>query len=296
MLTTMSNKKSIRFFNDHEVRAIWNEENSKWWFSATDMVRAINDEEDYKKCRNYWKYLKGKMAKEGIQLVSVTNHFKFMAPDGKQRASDALDAEAVRTLAQHYPNNRANAFLSWFVYSDNTIDGQSKKKAYTLAESGILDSMKPGTVKCLQQIHAYLFGGLYDFAGKIRTKTIAKGNTLFCLAEHLQSYLKTVEVMPETTFDEIVDKYVEMNAAHPFMEGNGRSRRIWLDLIFKKQLKVCVDWSKIDKRDYLDAMIASQTDSSRIRELLKGALTDRIDDRELFMKGIDYSYYYEQED
>lgn len=292
----MSNKKSIRFFNDHEVRAIWDDENSKWWFSATDIVRAINDEEDYKKCRNYWKYLKGKMAKEGLQLVSVTNHFKFMAPDGKQRAADALDAEAVRTLAQHYPNNRANAFLSWFVYSDNTIDGQSKKKAYTLAESGILDSMKPGTVKCLQQIHAYLFGGLYDFAGKIRTKTIAKGNTLFCLAEHLQSYLKTVEAMPETTFDEIVDKYVEMNAAHPFMEGNGRSTRIWLDLIFKKQLKVCVDWSKIDKRDYLDAMIASQTGSSRIRELLKGALTDRIDDRELFMKGIDYSYYYEQED
>lgn len=296
MLTTMNNKKSIRFFNDYEVRAVWDEENNKWWFSATDIVRAINDEEDYKKCRNYWKYLKGKMAKEGLQLVSVTNHFKYMAPDGKQRAADALDAEAVRTLAQHYPNNRANAFLSWFVYSDNTIDGQSKKNAYTLAESGILDSMKPGTVKCLQQIHAYLFGGLYDFAGKIRTKTIAKGNTLFCLAEHLQSYLKTVEAMPETTFDEIVDKYVEMNAAHPFMEGNGRSTRIWLDLIFKKQLKVCVDWSKIDKRDYLDAMIASQTDSSRIRELLKGALTDRIDDRELFMKGIDYSYYYEQED
>ncbi len=292
----MSNKKSIRFFNDHEVRAVWDEENSKWWFSATDIVRAINDEEDYKKAGNYWRWLKKKLTADGIQLVSVTHEFKFMAPDGKQRAADALDAEAVRTLAQHYPNNRANAFLSWFVYSDNTIDGQSKKKAYTLAESGILDSMKPGTVKCLQQIHAYLFGGLYDFAGKIRTKTIAKGNTLFCLAEHLQSYLKTVEAMPETTFDEIVDKYVEMNAAHPFMEGNGRSTRIWLDLIFKKQLKVCVDWSKIDKRDYLDAMIASQTDSSRIRELLKGALTDRIDDRELFMKGIDYSYYYEQED
>ena len=292
----MTAKKSIRFFNDYEVRAVWDEKKSKWWFSATDIVRAINDEEDYKKCRNYWKYLKGKIAKEGIQLVSVTNHFKFMAPDGKQRAADALDAEAVRTLAQHYPNNRANAFLSWFVYSDNTIDGQSKKKAYTLAESGILDSMNPGTVKCLQQIHAYLFGGLYDFAGKIRTKTIAKGNTLFCLAEHLQSYLKTVEAMPETTFDEIVDKYVEMNAAHPFMEGNGRSTRIWLDMIFKKRMKMCVDWSKIDKREYLDAMIASHTDSSLIRELLRGALTDRIDDREIFMKGIDYSYYYEQEE
>ncbi|UKK57918.1 protein adenylyltransferase Fic [Prevotella communis] len=289
-------KKSIRFFNDREVRAVWDEENSKWWFSATDIVRAINDEEDYKKCRNYWKYLKGKFSKEGIQLVSVTNHFKFEAPDGKQRAADALDADCVKTLAKHYPNNRASAFLDWFLYSDNTIDGQSKKKAYTLVESGLLETLKPGTVKALQQIHAYLFGGLYDFAGKIRTKTISKGNTIFCLAEYLHDNLKTIEQMPETTFDEIVDKYVEMNVAHPFMEGNGRSTRIWLDLIFKKQLKMCVDWSKIDKKDYLDAMIASQMDSTRIRELLKQAMTDRIDDREIFMKGIDYSYYYEQED
>ena len=289
-------KKSIRFFNDREVRAVWDEENSKWWFSATDIVRAINDEEDYKKCRNYWKYLKGKFSKEGIQLVSVTNHFKFEAPDGKQRAADALDADCVKTLAKHYPNNRASAFLDWFIYSDNTIDGQSKKKAYTLVESGLLETLKPGTVKALQQIHAYLFGGLYDFAGKIRTKTISKGNTIFCLAEYLHDNLKTIEQMPETTFDEIVDKYVEMNVAHPFMEGNGRSTRIWLDLIFKKQLKMCVDWSKIDKKDYLDAMIASQMDSTRIRELLKQAMTDRIDDREILMKGIDYSYYYEQED
>ena len=289
-------KKSIRFFNDREVRSVWDEENSKWWFSATDIVRAINDEEDYKKCRNYWKYLKGKFSKEGIQLVSVTNHFKFEAPDGKQRAADALDADCVKTLAKHYPNNRASAFLDWFLYSDNTIDGQSKKKAYTLVESGLLETLKPGTVKALQQIHAYLFGGLYDFAGKIRTKTISKGNTIFCLAEYLHDNLKTIEQMPETTFDEIVDKYVEMNVAHPFMEGNGRSTRIWLDLIFKKQLKMCVDWSKIDKKDYLDAMIASQMDSTRIRELLKQAMTDRIDDREIFMKGIDYSYYYEQED
>lgn len=153
-----------------------------------------------------------------------------------------------------------------------------------------------GKVKSLKQIHAYLFGGLYDFAGKIRTKTISKGNTLFCLAEHLLNYLKIVETMPETTFDEIVDKYVEMNAAHPFMEGNGRSTRIWLDLIFKKRMKMCVDWSKIDKKEYLDAMIASHTNSSRIRVLLKDALTDKINDRETFMKSIDYSFYYEQEE
>ena len=289
-------KKSIRFFNDREVRAVWDEENSKWWFSATDIVRAINDEEDYTKCRNYWKYLKGKMAKDGIQLVSVTNHFKFLAPDGKQRAADALDSDCVRTLAENYPNNRANTFLNWFVYSDNSIDGQSKKKAYTLIESGLLETMRPGTVKCLQQIHAYIFGGLYDFAGKIRTKTIAKGGTLFCRAEYLMQNLRLIEQMPQTNFDEIVDKYVEMNMAHPFMEGNGRSTRIWLDLIFKKELRMCIDWSKINKKDYLEAMRRSTTDAEPIRHLLRQAMTDRINDREIFMKGIDYSYYYEQED
>ena len=292
----MPTKKSIRFFNDYEVRAIWDEIDSKWWFSATDIVRAINREEDYKKASNYWRWLKKKRVTNSIQLVSVTQEFKFMAPDGKQRASDALDAEAVQTLAKNYPNNRANAFLDWFIYSDNSIDGQSKKKAYTLIESGILDSMNPGTVECLQQIHAYIFGGLYDFAGKIRTKTISKGGTVFCRAEYLMQNLAIIEQMPQNTFDEIVDKYVEMNVAHPFMEGNGRSTRIWLDLIFKKQLQLCVDWSKIDKKQYLSAMHLSVTNTSRIKILLKQALTDRINDREIFMKGIDYSYYYEQEE
>ena len=287
-------KKSIRFYNDREVRAVWDDENNKWWFSAIDIVRAINDEDDYKKCRNYWKYLKGKMAKDGIELVSVTNHFKFQAPDGKQRAADALDAACVQTIAKHYPDNRASAFLDWFTYSDTTIDGQSQKKAYTLFESGLMESLKPGTVKALQQIHAYLFGGLYEFAGKIRSKTISKGNTIFCLAEHLHNYLQTVEKMPEDSFDEIIDKYVEMNAAHPFMEGNGRSTRIWLDLILKKRLGLCIDWSKVGKKDYLNAMVESQIDSSHIKQLLQQALTDKINDRETFMKGIDYSYYYEQ--
>ena len=292
----MLGKKSIRFFNDREVRAVWDEEHSKWWFSATDIVRAINDEENYTKCRNYWKYLKGKMAKEGVELVSVTNQFKFQSPDGKQRAADALDAECVQTLAKHYPNNRASAFLDWFTYSDSSIDGQSKKKAYSLFESGILDEMEPGTVKSLQQIHAYLFGGLYDFAGQIRTKTIWKDGTLFCRADYLMENLKIIEAMPDNTFDEIVNKYAEMNVAHPFMEGNGRSTRIWLDLLFKKRLMMCVDWSKIDKKDYLMAMKRSVTNPTAIKALLKGALTDRITDREIFMKGIDYSYYYEQED
>ena len=288
-------KKSIRFFNDHEVRAVWDDENNKWWFSATDIVGAINNEEDYDKAGNYWRWLKKKLTTDGVQLVSVTHEFKFKAPDGKQRAADALDDECVKTVAKHYPNNRAADFLDWFIYSDNSIDGQSKKKAYSLFESGILDSMEPGTVKCLQQIHSYLFGGLYDFAGKIRTVTISKGETIFCRAEYLKHNLETIEKMPETTFEEIVDKYVEMNVAHPFMEGNGRSTRIWLDLIFKKRLQMCVDWSLIDKKKYLAAMRKSVTDASRIKVLLKQALTDRITDREIFVKGIDYSYYYEQE-
>jgi cell filamentation protein len=288
-------KKSIRFYKDHEVRAVWDDAQNKWCFSVLDVVGAINEQDDYQKTRNYWKYLKAKLRKENSELVSATTQLKFRAADGKLYNTDSLDAEGIANLAKAIHNDSAMTFLDWFVYSDNTIDGQSKKKAYTLMESGLLETMKPGTVKCLQQIHAFLFGGLYDFAGKIRTKTISKGGTIFCRAEYLMQNLETIEKMPETTFDEIVDKYVEMNVAHPFMEGNGRSTRIWLDLIFKKQLKMCVDWSKIDKKKYLNAMRRSVTDSSRIKSLLKPALIDRIADREIFMKGIDYSYYYEQE-
>jgi cell filamentation protein len=153
-----------------------------------------------------------------------------------------------------------------------------------------------GKVRSLCQIHGYLFGGLYEFAGQIRQKTIWKDGTLFCRAEYLQENLQKIESMPETTFDEIVDKYVEMNVAHPFLEGNGRSTRIWLDMIFKQRLKKCVDWSRIDKKQYLAAMKRSTTDATSIKALLRGALTDDINSREIFMKGIDYSYYYEQED
>jgi cell filamentation protein len=229
-------------------------------------------------------------------LVSATTQLKLTAADGKKYNTDVISQTGVEQLAKAIPNSQAMAFLDWFKYSENTIDGQSRKKAYTLWESNIIADKDVGKVKSLQQIHAYLFGGLYDFAGKIRTKTIAKGGTLFCLAEYLRQNLKTIEQMPETTFDEIVDKYVEMNVAHPFMEGNGRSTRIWLDMIFKKRIKMCVDWSKINKKDYLNAMVESLKDSGKIKSLLRQAMTDRIDDREIFMKGIDYSYYYEQQE
>ena len=288
-------KQSIRFYKDREVRAVWDDENNKWWFSVLDVVGAINEQDDYQKTRNYWKYLKAKLKKEGNEVVSDTNQLKMTAPDGKKRLTDIVDAEGVALLAANFPNNKATAFLDWFTYSDNTIDGQSRKKAYSFWESNLIADGDVGTTKALQQIHAYIFGGLYDFAGKVRTKTISKGEFTFCLAQYLPQALETIDKMPETTFDEIMDKYVEMNVAHPFMEGNGRSTRIWLDLILKKRLQKCVDWSKINKNDYLSAMEHSAADSTKIRQLIANALTDRITDREIFMKGIDYSYYYEQE-
>ena len=290
------NKISIRFYKDYKVRAVWDEDQNQWWFSILDIVGAVNEQEDHEKNRNYWKYLKAKLKKENSEVVSDTTQLKLTASDGKKYKTDVISQAGVEELAKAIPNNQATAFLSWFTYSDNSIDGKSRKKAYTLWESNLVADKDVGTVKALQQIHAYLFGGLYDFAGQIRTKTIWKDGTLFCRAEYLMKNLSIIEAMPETTFDEIVNKYVEMNVAHPFMEGNGRSTRIWLDLIFKKRLKLCVDLSKIDKKAYLAAMKQSTTDARSIKSLLQGAMTDRIDDREIFMKGIDYSYYYEQAD
>ena len=190
-----SRKISIRFFNDHEVRAFWDEENSKWWFSATDIIGAVNNEADYTKAGNYWRWLKRKLKLQGVQFVSSTHKLKITAADGKKYSSP-----------------------------------------------------------------------------------------------------EQIERMPEETFEQIADKYVEMNVAHPFMEGNGRATRIWLDLMLKHSLNRCIECSRIDKNDYLKAMSEFVADAAPIKKLLFEALTDKIDDREMFMKGIDYSYYYEEED
>lgn len=289
-------KVSIRFYKDREVRAVWDDENNKWWFSVVDIVGVLNGQGDYKKNRNYWKYLKAKLKRNGSQLVSDTNQLKLLSQDGKKYKTDVVDAEGVKELAKNFPNNKAAEFLDWFTYSDNTIDGQSRKKAYTLFESGLIGTIEIGTIKGLQQIHAYLFGGLYDFAGKIRTVNIAKGGFQFAMVQYLSQTLDNIEKKPEKTFNEIMDKYVEKNIAHPFREGNGRATRIWLDLMLKRSLRKCVDWSKINKNDYLSAMTHSVLDAKDIKELVKNALTDKIDDREMFLKGIDYSYYYEQQE
>lgn len=174
-----------------------------------------------------------------------------------------------------------------------TEEKLSKEKAVKLFEYGILDNQKAGSFQALAEIHKYLFEDIYDFAGKIRTVNIAKGGFRFAPVMYLESSLENIEKMPQSDFDSIVEKYVEMNIAHPFREGNGRSMRIWLDMMFRKELSMVVDWSRIDKEDYLLAMERSPIRDIEIKHLLKNALTADINDRELFMKGIDQSYYYE---
>ena len=288
-------KISIRFFDDREVRALWDELNAKWWFSVLDIVSVLTDQDDYAKTRNYWKYLKAKLKNENSQLVSATAQLKLIAADGKKYKSDMLDYDGIIALGKTFPGTKANRFMEWFTFSDESIDGKSKTKAYALFESSFINSIEVGSTNGLQQIHAYLFGGLYDFAGQIRQKNISKGGFKFATLRFLKDTLDQIEVMPERTFDEIVEKYVEMNIAHPFMEGNGRSTRIWLDLILKKRLTKCVDWSKIGKIDYMNAMVQSSENSNILKGFLKDALTIEIDSREMYMKGIDYSYYYEEE-
>lgn len=282
-------KTSIRFFEDIPVRAVWDNEASKWWFCAMDIAEALTKS---KNPRSYWNAIKRRKP----ELSTICRQLKLTAADGKKYMTDVVCDEGVNMLVALIPSKKSVVFEKWLKGIGTSIDEKSKQKAYELFESRLINSIEVGTVKGLQQIHSYIFGGLYDFAGQIRSVNIAKGGFAFAPAMFLQDNLKLIEKMPEDTIENIVKKYVEMNVAHPFMEGNGRSTRIWLDLILKKNLHKCTDWSKIDKREYLAAMQESPVNSVHIYELIKGALTDDINDREIFMKGIDYSYYYEQVD
>ena len=281
-------KTSIRFFDNTPVRAVWNEETSLWWLCAVDIIEVLGVSSAPRK---YWNTLKSRNS----QLSSICRQLKLTAKDGKKYLTDVIDDDGLNLLMSILPSKKSNAFLNWVKTKGASIDEQSKAKAYELFENGIINDIEVGTINGLKQIHAYLFGGLYDFAGQIRKFNISKGGFVFASVGYLDETLADIEQMPETSVEQIVRKYVEMNVAHPFMEGNGRTTRIWLDLILKKNLSVCVDWSQIDKTEYLNAMKKSVVDYSDILALIQNALTDKITDREIFMKGIDYSYYYEEE-
>lgn len=282
----MKAKTSIRFYNGKPVRARWIEEYSSWWYAAVDVVNAMVKTSN---ARRYWNDLKSRNS----QLSEFCVQLKMTATDGKLYATDCLDADGVNELILALPTKNQAYFADFIKGKSDPIDEQSKKNAYELYENSILDFVEVGTVKGLKQIHAFLFGGLYDFAGKIRTKNISKGGFVFANCQFFDEIFEKIDSMPTNSIDSIIDKYIEMNIAHPFMEGNGRATRIWLDVLLKDSLGLCVDWQQIDKNDYLKAMEKSPYDSTLIRELITNALTDRIEDREIFMKGIDYSYYYE---
>lgn len=281
-------KTSIRFFENVLVRSIWDKETSRWWMCAVDIIEALSLSSSP---RIYWATIK----RRNPQLITICKQLKLKAKDGKRYLTDVIDEDGLNLLVSILPGKKSDVFLRWVKTKGTSIDEQSKKKAYEIFESGLINDIEVGTINGLKQIHAYLFGGLYDFAGQIRKQNISKGGFVFASVRCLDETLATIEKMPETNIEEIVIKYVEMNVAHPFMEGNGRATRIWLDLIFKKNLSKCVDWSKIDKTEYLEAMKLSVIDYKDILVLINNALTDKIDDREIFMNGIDYSYYYEEE-
>ena len=281
-------KTSIRFFDDVPVRSVWDDGSSEWMTAAVDAVAALTDS---KNPRVYWATVK----RRSPQLFANCKQLKLTARDGKKYNTDVLGETELFALIALLKSAKGEVFRDWLASVNSSLDEKSKQKAYDLYESGAIDGIEVGTARGLRQIHAYLFGGLYDFAGHIRTKNISKGGFTFAAAAYLPETLAAIEKMPEDSLESIVKKYVEMNVAHPFLEGNGRSTRIWLDLILKKRLFVCVDWSLIEKKEYMSAMEKSPTDDAPITALIKGALTDRINDREVFIKGVDYSYYYEEE-
>ncbi len=280
-------KHSIRYFNNQEIRAVWDNDKSIWWYSAIDFIRVLTNPNSP---RRYWNNVKVR----NPELSQFCGQLKLYASDGKKYLSDVINENGVRLLTTIIPSKYKKEIQDWIQGMLDPIDEQSKKKAYQLYETKLISDDEIGKTVSLQKIHAFLFEGLYPFAGQIRTLTISKGGFVFANGEFLPKILPTIDKMPEDTFDHIVEKYVEMNIAHPFMEGNGRATRIWLDLIFIKNMKKCVDWSLIDKNDYFAAMKESYINDCKIKELLYTALTNDINNRELFMKGIDTSYYYEE--
>ena len=286
---TMKEKTSIRYFNKKPVRSRWDEETTSWLICAVDLIDAVVET---KNPRIYWYTLKRRHS----DLVANCKQLKMTSSDKKMYDMDCLTIKGLDSLLDVLPSKQRPALKAWLKGNNDPLDKQSKHRAYDLINSGLIEDIEVGTTKGLQKIHSYLFAGLYDFAGKIRDKNISKGGFMFANALYLPNILQDIDKMPQSSLQQIVDKYVEMNIAHPFMEGNGRSTRIWLDRILINSLGKCVDWSKIDKTAYFNAMKTSPISSEGIFRLIESALADDVKNRELIIKGIGYSYYYEGAD
>jgi len=283
----MKSKTSIRYFEGKPLRAVFDYDSNRWFYSAVDLAFLLVDS---KSPRKYWNTSK----RRHPELSSFCRRLKLLSDDGKKYLSDVINEDGIQAFCSYINSGKYKDIQVWLHGGGDTIDEKSKARAYELFNSSLIDESEVGTTKGLQQIHAFLFGGLYDFAGQIRTKTISKGGFTFANGDFLPQTLERIDNMPDSSLGEILNKYVEMNVAHPFMEGNGRATIIWLDLLLKNRISKMVDWSKISKEDYLSAMKSSPVDPNHIFTLIQGALTDQINEREIFYKGIDYSYYYEE--
>ena len=283
----MIEKTSIRFFNNKKVRARYDIKLNKWYYASSDIISSLMDTNN---ARKYWNTFKNRHN----EIKKYVKEIKLTADDGKIYLTDSLDEEGVKLLLSLIKTKDSDYFYKWIKGLANPVDEESRLRAYELYDNKLLLNLEPGKTESLKKIHEYLFKDLYDFAGIIRTKNIKKGNFAFANQMYLNDILNDIDNKKDNTFDEIIDKYIDTNIAHPFMEGNGRSMRIWLDLLLIKRLNKCIDWSKIDKKEYLNAMEESVLNDKTIKELLNNALIDYTNDRETFIKGIDYSYYYEE--
>jgi len=283
----MKIKTLFREYNNIPIQLFWDQNHNKWWYSASDIIKVLVDS---KNPRIYWHTFKDRNPK----LNKYVKQFKILTTDNKNRLVDTISQEGINELLYLLPSKNNKSLIDWLKGLATPSEKQSKERAYSLWYGNIIDINSAGTVKCLLQIHAYIFDGIYDYAGKLRNVNMSKGGFEFANCMHFHTILPNIEKMPQSTLEEIVHKYIEMNIAHPFREGNGRATRIWLDLILKKELKLCIDWSKISKKDYFAVMVASPYNPKPLLNAIKSALTDKINDREIFMKGIDTSYYYEE--
>ncbi len=281
-------KTSFREYDGHYIRAIWDKKKNIWWYSVIDILEILANPSDPRK---YWNTLKARHK----ELSSYCDQVLMHAKDKKKRNVEVISSFGINELIFIIPSKNRENLKKWLKGSTGPIDEQSREKAYSLWNSTFLQDIEVGTTRGLQQIHEYIFGGLYEFAGQIRKGNISKNGFHFALCQTFKDTLPNIDRMPQKTLEQIIEKYISMNYAHPFREGNGRSMRIWLDLILKKELGKCVDWAKIPKEKYFGAMIVSLDDSRPLFKLIDFALTSKINDREVFMKGIETSYYYEEE-
>lgn len=281
-------KTSYREYDGCYIRATWDNKKNIWWYSITDIIEVLLNPANPRK---YWNTFKSR----NKQIKPYCSKAKMLTKDKKLRLVEVISSQGINLLIHIMPTKNWAAFKQWIKGSLGSIDEQSKEKAYSLWNSSFLKDIEVGTTKGLQQIHEYIFGVLYPFAGQIRQNNISKGGFKFALCQNFKDTLPNIDAMKQETLEQIIEKYISMNYAHPFKEGNGRSTRIWLDLILKKELNKCVDWKKIPKEKYFEAMIKSLDDSQPLFNLIKKSLTNKVNDREIFMKSIDTSYYYEED-